>query len=57
MVAEISGLPSPPTGDFAQNPAYQAAARQLQAANLAVDAAWAERIPNLNLTLTTPFAP
>src|SRR6266851_968224 len=53
MVAEISGLPPPPTGDFAQNPAYQAAARQLQAANLAVDAARAERIPNLNLTLTT----
>src|SRR6266851_3222376 len=40
-------------GDFGQNPAYQAAARQLQAANLAVDAARAERIPNLNLTLTT----
>src|SRR5262249_23740995 len=41
-VAEISGLAPPPTGDFAQNPAYQAAARELQAATLAVDAARAE---------------
>jgi outer membrane protein TolC len=53
MAAEISGLPPPPTGDFTQNPAYQAAVRQLQAANLTVDAARAERIPNVNLTLTT----
>jgi len=53
MAAEISGLPPPPTGDFTQSPAYQAAVRQLQAAKLTVDAARAERIPNLNLTLTT----
>jgi len=53
MAAEISGLPPPPTGNFTQNPAYQAAVRQLQAAKLTVDAARAERIPNLNLTLTT----
>ena len=53
MAAEISGLPPPPTGDFTQNPAYQAAVRQLQAAKLTVDAARAELIPNVNLTLTT----
>jgi outer membrane protein len=53
VAAEISGLPPLPTGDFAQNPAYQAAVRQLQAAQLTVDAARAERVPNFNLTLTT----
>jgi outer membrane protein len=53
VAAEISGLPRPPTGDFAQNLAYQAAVRQFQAAQLTVDAARAERVPNLNLTLTT----
>ena len=53
MAAEISGLPPPPIGDFTQNPAYQAAAHQLQAAKLTVNAARAERIPNLNLTLNT----
>jgi outer membrane protein TolC len=50
---EISGLPPLPTGDFSQNPAYRAALRQVRAAQLAVDAARAERIPNVNLTLTT----
>jgi outer membrane protein TolC len=53
MAAEISGLALPPPGDYAQNPTYQAAVRQLQAAKLAVDAARAERLPTLNLTLTT----
>ena len=52
-VMEVPGLPPPPVGDFAQNPAYLAAARQVQAAEVAVDAARAERIPNLNLALTT----
>jgi outer membrane protein len=53
IAAEISGLSPPPTSDFVQSPAYQAAIRQLQAAKLAVDAARAERVPNLDLTLTT----
>jgi outer membrane protein TolC len=53
LVTEISGLTLPPTGDFAQNPAYEAAVRQLQAAELAVEAARDERVPTLNLTLTT----
>jgi outer membrane protein TolC len=50
---EIALPPSPPTGNLAQSPAYQAAVRQVEAAKLAVDAAKAERFPNLNLTLTT----
>jgi outer membrane protein len=53
VAAEISGLGAPLTGEFSQSPAYQAAARQLQAAKLSVEAARAERYPNLNLTLTT----
>jgi outer membrane protein len=53
VAAEATALAAPPTGDFAQNPAYQAAARQLQAAQLGMQAARAERYPNLNLTLTT----
>jgi outer membrane protein len=53
QVAEVSGLPPPPAGDFAKNPAYQAAAREVQAGELAVDAARAERSPTLNLTLTS----
>jgi outer membrane protein len=50
---EVSGLAALPTGDFTQNPGYQAAARQLQAAKLDVEAAHAERYPTLNLALTT----
>jgi outer membrane protein len=53
VVAEITGLPQLPSGNFTQNPAYQAAARELQSGKLGVDAARAERYPNLNLTLTT----
>ena len=53
VASEKVGLPPPPTGDFSQNPAYQAAIRQVEAAKLTVDAAQAERFPNLNLTLTT----
>jgi outer membrane protein len=51
--AKVSGLPPLPIADFNQNPGYLAAARQVQAAKLAVDAARAERLPNLNLSLTT----
>ena len=53
LVANEIGLLSSPRGDFSQSPAYQAAVRQVQAARLAVDAAKAERFPNLNLTLNT----
>jgi outer membrane protein TolC len=54
LIANEIALPaSPPTGNFIQSPAYQAAVRQVEAARLAVDAAKAERFPNLNLTLTT----
>ncbi len=51
--AEISGLTPPPGGDITQNPAYQAAARQIRSAQLAVKAARAERYPNLDVTLNT----
>src|SRR5262249_49318402 len=51
--AETSGLPPPPPGDFTNNPAYQAALRQVQAAQFTLNAARAERVPNVNLTLTT----
>jgi outer membrane protein TolC len=51
--AEVAALPALPGGDFSRSPAYQAAARQVQASKLAVDAARAERSPNLNLTLTS----
>src|SRR5262249_2624513 len=50
---DVTGPAAPASGDFVQNPGYQAAARQLQAAQLAVQAARAERYPNLNLTLNT----
>ncbi|HJU10292.1 MAG TPA: TolC family protein [Candidatus Binataceae bacterium] len=53
IAAEVSGLTRPPNGDLTGNPAFKAAARQLQAAKLTVDAARAERYPNLNLALTT----
>src|SRR5438876_6544726 len=53
QVAEVSGLPPPPPGDFAKNPAYEAAARQVEAGKLMVDAARAERSPAVNLTLTS----
>ncbi|MBV8770849.1 MAG: TolC family protein, partial [Deltaproteobacteria bacterium] len=51
--AEVAGIAALATGDFSENPAYQAAARQLQAARLAIRAARAERYPNVNLALTT----
>jgi outer membrane protein len=51
--AEVAGMPAPTAGDFTQNPAYQAAARQLKASQLAVQAARSERYPNVNLALTT----
>jgi len=52
-VAEVPGLPVLPAGDPAQNPALQAATRQVAAAKLAVDAARAERSPTVNVTLTS----
>jgi outer membrane protein TolC len=52
QVAEVSGLPSPPTGDLMQSPAYKAAVRQVEAARLGVNAAEAEHSPTLKITLT-----
>ncbi len=53
QVAEVSSVPPPPTGDFSQNPAYQASVRQVESAKLAIDAARAERSPTFNLALTS----
>jgi outer membrane protein len=53
VAVEVQGLPLLPNGDFSRSPAYQAAARQVQASKLAVDAARAERSPNLNVALTS----
>ncbi len=52
-VTESTILAPPQGDDISQNPAYQAAVRQLRAAQLGVQAARAERYPNLNLALTT----
>jgi outer membrane protein TolC len=51
--ADVSGVPAPPTGNVDQNPAYKAAQRNVQAATMAVLAARAERMPSLNLALTS----
>jgi outer membrane protein len=50
--ADVSGLPPPPTGDMEQNPAFKAAQRQVEAAELAVRAAREERVPTLSIALT-----
>jgi outer membrane protein TolC len=52
QIAEVSGLPSPPTGDLTQSPAYKAALRQVEAARLGVNAAEAEHSPTLKIVLT-----
>lgn len=53
QVEQSSALPTLPTGEITDSPAYRAAARQVQAARLTVDAAEAERAPSLELALTS----
>jgi outer membrane protein TolC len=53
QVADIAAPAPPPSGDGSGNPAYRAAARQVQAAKLAVEAARAERSPTFKVGLTT----
>jgi outer membrane protein len=53
QITDVTPPSSPPDGDGSRNPAYRAAARQVQAAKLAVDAARAERAPTFKLALTT----
>jgi outer membrane protein TolC len=52
-VAEVATLPSPPNGEISESPVYKAAARQVEAARLAVRAAEAERSPTLRIALTS----
>jgi outer membrane protein TolC len=52
-VAEVAALPSPPNGEISESPVYKAAARQVEAARLAVRAAEAERSPTLRIALTS----
>jgi outer membrane protein TolC len=52
-ITDIASPVPPPNGDVSHNPAYRAAARQVQAAKLALDAARAERAPTFKLALTT----
>jgi len=53
QVAQSSPLPPSPTGEISESPVYRAAARQVDAARLAVNAAQAERAPTLKLVLTS----
>ena len=53
QVTDVSPPQPPPTGDNSRNPAYRAATRQVQAAQLAVEAARAERSPTFKVALTS----
>jgi outer membrane protein TolC len=53
QVTDVAAPTPPPSGDGSANPAYRAAARQVQAAKLAVEAARAERSPTFKVALTT----
>lgn len=53
QIADVTPPASPPDGDGSDNPVYRAAARQVEAAKLAADAARAERAPTFKLALTT----
>src|SRR5579863_1606548 len=53
QVAAVADLPSPPAGDVARSPTFQAAERQLESTKLAVAAAEAERAPVAKLALTS----
>lgn len=53
QVTDVPAPAPPPNGDGSQDPAYRAATRQVQAAELAVDAARAERAPTFKIAVTT----
>ena len=50
--AEVSAIAPLPTGDLMQSPTLRATEREVESAKLAVQAARAERMPSLTLTLT-----
>ena len=53
QVTDVPPPQPPPVGDHSRNPAYRAAARQVQAAQLDVAAARAERSPTFKVALTS----
>ncbi len=54
-VAPITGVPPKPVSDLAQSPVIQAAKRAIASANLQIKAAQAERLPTVQVGLTTGF--
>jgi outer membrane protein TolC len=52
VAAPVASIPAPSSGEIAESPAYQAAARQVAAANAQVAAARAERSPTVTIGLT-----
>ncbi|HEY2104187.1 MAG TPA: TolC family protein [Candidatus Binataceae bacterium] len=54
-IANLTGLPSMPSGDIGQSPVLRAAQRQVASARLAVQAARAERYPTFKLALSSGY--
>lgn len=54
-IANVTGLPSMPSGDVLQSPVLRAAERQVASAKLAVQAARAERYPTFRLALSSGY--
>jgi multidrug efflux system outer membrane protein len=54
-IASVTGLPSMPPGDLLQSPTVRAAQRQVASAQLAAQAARAERYPTFKLALTSGY--
>src|SRR5271166_2492325 len=54
-IADISGVPSKPSGDLAQSPVMQAANRTIASADSQIEAAKAERLPTFQVAFTTGF--
>lgn len=54
-IANVTGLPSMPSGDVLQSPVLRAAERQVASAKLAAQAARAQRYPNFKLALTSGY--
>lgn len=54
-IARLAGTPAAPAGDPAASPAYRAAERQVQSAQLTLDAARKERMPTFSVALTSGY--
>jgi len=53
QITDLAAPAAPPEGNSSRDPGYRAAARQVEAAKLALEAARAERAPSFKLALTT----